>query len=62
MLSAGIRLNPYPPDYRTAFACSTFLYPLRHRSALRHSYPVCLASFQRERSGLTVFSVRHRRG
>jgi hypothetical protein len=33
------RLNPYPPRYRAAFACSLFLYPHRRRRALQPSYP-----------------------
>ena len=33
------RLNPYPPRYRAAFACSLLLYPHRRRRALRLFYP-----------------------
>ena len=42
-LSRGVmlpwRLNPYPPDYRPAFACSLILYPLPRRLALRVAFP-----------------------
>ncbi len=31
--------GPYPPHYKTAFACSLLLYPHRCRRALRPSYP-----------------------
>jgi hypothetical protein len=34
-----LRLNPYPPYYRTAFAFSLLLYPLPHRLALRFAFP-----------------------
>ena len=33
------RLNLYPFDYRTAFACSLLLYPPSHRHALRRAFP-----------------------
>ena len=32
-------LNPYPPDYRAAFASSLILYPPSHRRTLRWAYP-----------------------
>jgi len=32
------RLNPYPPDYRAAFAFSVLLYPLRRPRPLRFGY------------------------
>ena len=31
--------NPYPVDYRPAFACSVLLYPQRYRRTLRHAFP-----------------------
>jgi hypothetical protein len=33
-------LNPYPPPYRTAFACSLLLYPPGNRLALRLAFPL----------------------
>ena len=48
-----MRLNPYPSHYRTAFAFSAFLYPLRHQSSLR------LTCRYRRRVGLTVFLKHH---
>jgi len=33
------RLNPYPPDYRAAFASSLTRYPQPHRLALRLTFP-----------------------
>jgi hypothetical protein len=41
-LSRGVmlpRLNPYPPHYRTAFACSLLLYPPNDGLALRLAFP-----------------------
>ena len=41
-LSRGVmllrRLNPYPPHYKMAFACSILLYPHTHRLALRLAF------------------------
>ena len=34
-----LRLNPYPPHYRAAFACSLLLYPQPHRLTLRLAFP-----------------------
>jgi hypothetical protein len=31
--------NPYPADYRPAFACSLVFYPLPHQGRLRGPYP-----------------------
>jgi hypothetical protein len=39
--------NPYPSDYRWAFACSRILYPLPHRVTLRFPFPVCSTGGQR---------------
>ncbi|WP_428481004.1 transposase [Pseudomonas chlororaphis] len=39
----------YPPDYRTAFAFSTFLYPHHQQHSLRSACP------EGQRYGLTVF-------
>src|SRR5262245_63359050 len=33
------QLNPYPPHYRPAFACSLLLYPHPHRLLLRAAFP-----------------------
>lgn len=41
-LSRGVMLralNPYPPHYRVAFACSRVPYPHLHRLALRLAFP-----------------------
>src|SRR3954454_13442904 len=43
------RLNPYPPDYRTAFASSLILYPPSHR------HPLAVGLPRREDDGLTTF-------
>src|SRR6478672_11205488 len=43
------RLNPYPPDYRTAFAFSLILYPPSHR------HPLAVGLPRREDDGLTTF-------
>lgn len=50
---AGRCCSPYPLDYRTAFACSAFLYPLSHQSSLRST---CRC---RRLVGLTVFRTHH---
>jgi hypothetical protein len=34
-----LKLNPYPPHYRTAFACSLLLYPPPPRLLLRAAFP-----------------------
>jgi hypothetical protein len=42
LLSHGMMLpkpNPYPPDYRMAFASSIFLYPHPYRLVLRLAFP-----------------------
>jgi len=44
-------LNPYPPYYRGAFACSLFRYPPDYRHLLRAAFPV------QESDGLTVFCL-----
>lgn len=31
--------NPYPVDYRPAFACSVLPYPQCYRRALRYAFP-----------------------
>ena len=36
----GQILNPYPLHYKVAFACSSILYPLFHRLALRPPFPM----------------------
>ncbi len=36
----GLRLNSYPPHYRTTFAFSILLYPQPHRLTLRLAFPV----------------------
>ena len=33
------RLNPYPPHYKAAFACSILLYPPSYRLTLRLAFP-----------------------
>jgi hypothetical protein len=33
------RLNPYPPHYKAAFACSILLYPQPYRLTLRLAFP-----------------------
>src|SRR5258707_2209105 len=33
--NVALRLNPYPADYRPAFACSLLLYPPPHQRLLR---------------------------
>jgi hypothetical protein len=43
------RLNPYPPDYRTAFASSLILYPPSHR------HPLAVGLPRGEDDGLTTF-------
>ncbi len=48
-------LNPYPPHYRMAFACSIFLYPPAYRLALRCAFPA--GDFPGEDDGLTTFCV-----
>ena len=45
-------LNPYPPDYRAAFASSLLLYPPSHRRPLAAGLP------RREDDGLTTFHGR----
>ena len=37
--NVALRLNPYPADYRPAFACSRFLYPPSHQLLLRDAFP-----------------------
>jgi len=37
------KLNPYPPDYRVAFAFSTFPYPQPRGLTLRYSLPCRLS-------------------
>ena len=32
-------LNPYPPHYKAAFACSILLYPQPYRLTLRRAFP-----------------------
>jgi hypothetical protein len=34
-----LMLNPYPPHYRMAFACSIVLCPPSHQFALRLAFP-----------------------
>jgi hypothetical protein len=55
MLPYG-RLNPYPPDYREAFASSIIPYPPSHRLALRLAFP------KGENYGLTTFRTCTRVG
>jgi len=45
-------LNPYPADYRPAFACSLFLYPLPYQVTLRLPF---LWGPAQECNGLTTF-------
>src|SRR6266436_280105 len=49
----AVRLNPYPPHYRTAFACSLLLYPPAHPLLSRDSFPC------RGDDGLTTFRRYH---
>src|SRR5580698_5113820 len=49
---AGKR-NPYPTDYRSAFALSLVLYPLPRRLALRFAFPDRLSGWGD--NGLTTF-------
>ena len=36
--ACAVRMDPYPPHYRMAFAFSTFLYPQRYRLTLRLAF------------------------
>ena len=54
-LSGGVMshtLNPYPTDYRPAFACSLLLYPLPCQVVLRLPF---LSVPAQEDNGLTTF-------
>jgi len=47
----AVWLNPYPADYRLAFACSLLLYPLPCQVILR----LPLLSVGQQGNGLTTF-------
>jgi hypothetical protein len=58
-LSRGVMLrvlNPYPPRYRMAFACSLIRYPQRYRLALQRAVPLG------ERYGLITVCIYARTG
>jgi len=55
----GNRFIPYPPHYRTAFAFSIILYPLRQQITLRSPLSAILAG---RRVGLTTFHTSNRVG
>jgi hypothetical protein len=55
-LSGGVMsltLNPYPADYRPAFACSPILHPQPQRRPLRTAFPHDPERSRRETTGLT---------
>ncbi len=55
---AGLRSNPYPPHYRTAFASSDIPSPHLHRLALRLAFP-CGRDTGFPRSASEVCGVRY---
>ena len=54
------RLNPYPPDYRAAFAFSLILYPPLSQRSLRFAFPAG-TSLDGESDGLTTFHWKDKR-
>ena len=55
------KLNLYPLDYRTAFACSTLPYPQPLGLALRFAFLKCVKPLE-ENYGLTTLRVSIRVG
>ena len=51
------KLNLYPLDYRTAFACSILPSPQSHGLALRLAFPHETTDPVRENYGFTTFRV-----
>ena len=54
------RLNPYPPHYRAAFACSLLPYPPPHRLALRLAFPDGETTGLPRSAGVPLMWVRSR--